>query len=362
MIKYLVPLLALAGAAFAVYHVNSTRKVAVDAPPPIQPAEAPYGKTVAGAGMVEAQSENISVGSPLPGVVVEVKARVWDKVEPGAELFRLDDRQLRQELAVRIAQQKAAQAEVERLRNQPRDEQRPVSEAQVREAQALLTDAADALKRTQELFSKRVAPEQELLSRQQAFRVAEARLARVQAEHTMLMRGAWKYDIEIAEAAVAQAAAQVNATQIELERLVVRSQVHGNVLQVNVRPGEFVGAPASTPLVILGDLDQKHVRVDIDENDIPRFVANRPAFASVKGNSAEKFPLRFVRVEPYVVPKKSLTGQNVERVDTRVLQVIYALPPGEKRVYVGQQVEVFIEAGKVGEGSATVSSESVTMK
>jgi HlyD family secretion protein len=56
--------------------------------------------------------------------------------------------------------------------------------------------------------------------------------------------------------------------------------------------------------------------------------------------------LTFVRVVPYVVPKKSLTGDRSERVDTRVLQVIYALEPGEKSVYVGQQLDVFIDVSK----------------
>jgi HlyD family secretion protein len=58
-----------------------------------------------------------------------------------------------------------------------------------------------------------------------------------------------------------------------------------------------------------------------------------------------KTDLRFVRVEPYVVPKKSLTGGSNERVDTRVLQALYAFERGNLPVFVGQQMDVFIEAG-----------------
>jgi hypothetical protein len=87
------------------------------------------------------------------------------------------------------------------------------------------------------------------------------------------------------------------------------------------------------------------VRVDIDEYDIPRFVANAPARAVLKGQSENFFPLRFVRIEPYVIPKKSLTGDNTERVDTRVLQVIYAVDGDtNNKLFVGQQVDVFIDA------------------
>jgi HlyD family secretion protein len=123
---------------------------------------------------------------------------------------------------------------------------------------------------------------------------------------------------------------------------------------VNVRPGEFVGAPPERALIILGSTTQLHVRVDIDEYDIPRFVPDAPARATLKGQSKDFFPLRFVRIEPYVIPKKSLTGDNTERVDTRVLQVIYAVDGGDRRLFVGQQVDVFIDAS----GTSTESPRS----
>jgi hypothetical protein len=67
--------------------------------------------------------------------------------------------------------------------------------------------------------------------------------------------------------------------------------------------------------------------------------------ANLKGDPTTRFPLEFVRVEPFVVPKKSLTGENTERIDTRVLQVIYRVAPGAgPRLYVGQQVDVYIDA------------------
>jgi len=51
----------------------------------------------------------------------------------------------------------------------------------------------------------------------------------------------------------------------------VRALIDAEVLQVDVRPGEFVGAPPGEPLIVLGGVRELHVRVDIDEFDIPRF-------------------------------------------------------------------------------------------
>jgi hypothetical protein len=99
-----------------------------------------------------------------------------------------------------------------------------------------------------------------------------------------------------------------------------------------------------------------HVRADIDEYDIPRFVPEAQARATLKGQPDISFPLRFVRVEPYVVPKKSLTGDNTERVDVRVLQVIYAIDTQGKRLFVGQQLDVFVEASPPSTATAVRSA------
>ena len=93
-----------------------------------------------------------------------------------------------------------------------------------------------------------------------------------------------------------------------------------------------------------GDIDNLHVRVDIDEHDIPRFSTKAPAIAKLRGNPQAEYKLTFVRVEPYVIPKRSLTGDNTERVDTRVLQVIYSLEKTDRPVFVGQQMDVFVKA------------------
>jgi multidrug resistance efflux pump len=176
--------------------------------------------------------------------------------------------------------------------------------------------------------------------------MAKARLAKTQADLALWHEGAWQPAIDVAAAAVRQAEAQVASVEQEIERTIVTALVEGEVLQVNVHPGEFVGTPHNEPSIVLGNVQKLHVRVDIDEHDIPRFVKGAPAQAVPKGDSSTKYPLRFVRVEPYVIPKRSLTGQNTERVDTRVLQAIYALEPTDKPLYVGQQVEVYIDAAK----------------
>src|SRR5262249_12454400 len=138
---------------------------------------------------------------------------------------------------------------------------------------------------------------------------------------------------------------QVEQVKTEIARATVVAPVDGVVLQVNVRAGERVSDRDARALMVLGDVSTFHVRVDIDERDIARFRRGAPPRAYPCGETAHERPMSFVRIEPLVVPKKSLTGENTERVDTRVLQVLYAIERSDHPVHVGQQLDVFIDGG-----------------
>ena len=131
--------------------------------------------------------------------------------------------------------------------------------------------------------------------------------------------------------------------QTNLDILTVRAPRDGVILQLNAREGEYAGTTPTDPLMILGDTDRLQIRADVDEQNAPLVVANEPAVAFLKGDTKSPIPLRFVRIEPYVVPKKSLTGDSTERVDTRVLQIIFDFARPATPVYVGQQMDVFIQ-------------------
>jgi HlyD family secretion protein len=338
--------LAVIALSFAIIHMVNAYQTVPKLAPPKEPATSPFGKTLAGAGMVEPETENISIGSNVPGIVREVCVKVGEEVKEGAVLFRIDERQLEADEKLKLANVRAARASLDQLEKR-RKEEVPVTEAKLREAEAMVQEADDLLLRSRTLAQQGALAREELVARERGSLVARAQLARTRAELSLLKSDAWQAELETARVAVAVAEAQLHTTRTELQRLKVTAWQTGRVLQVNVRPGEFVGAPPGQALIVLGSMDRLHVRIDIDEHDIPRYRPGQPGTASFRGNTAKQFRLSFVRVEPYVIPKKSLTGSNTERVDTRVLQVIYALDSSEGLpVFVGQQVDVFFNASE----------------
>jgi RND family efflux transporter MFP subunit len=310
MKRTILPIIAFSALAFGLISVVRSQPRHETNAPPAPPPVSPYGQAVAADGLVEASSENISIGTSISEVVTEVPVVVGQKVKAGDPLFKLDDRQLRADL-------RARQAELE------------VAETQVTVDTALRDDAKQQLTFAETLVDKRAISSEELAKRRYAAEAAHARR-------------------EAAKAQITAVAAQVKSIETQIERSTVRAPIDGEVLQVKIHPGEYAPAGVTpTPLILLGRLKPLNIRVDVDEYEAWRVQPGAKATANVRGNADLKTPLSFVRFEPFVVPKKSLTGDSTERVDTRVLQVIYRVEDDSVPLFVGQQMDVFIQAPQV---------------
>lgn len=307
MKSYRFPLLAAVFFLLGAASIVRTRAVRETAPPPLVPPASPYEATVGGLGIVEASTENIAIGAPVSGLVLEVPVTVGGRVVAGEPLFRIDDRVESARLVVERAAVEAAEANVAALR-------------------AALGDLENQWRIVEGIDDGRAVSTGERDRRRFAFEAGRARLAQGEA------------DLETARA-------QVAASEVDVARHVVRAPVDGTLLQVKVRAGEYAQAALlDQPLMLLGATDPLHVRVDVDEQNAWRVTPDAPAVARIRGNATLEVPLEFVRFEPYVVPKRSLTGDPSERVDTRVLQVVYRAADAAQPMFVGQQVDVFISA------------------
>lgn len=293
--KLILPLLAVAGLALAIHTVRSDDAKQTPAPSVAAIFTPPFVHFVVGSGLVEANTTNIPIGTNVAGVVSKVYVQEGSDVKAGAPLFAIDDRALQAELAVRRAALQVAMAQLAKARYD--------------------------LQVLDNLATKGVTPADD--------------------------RQKQRYVVATLEAQCAQARAEVEATQTNLDLLTVRAPADGEVLQLKVHPGQYAPAAANAtgepPLILFGGVHPLHVRVNIDETDAWRVPAGARAVGVLRGHPQITVPLQFVRFEPYVVPKPSLTGSSTERVDTRVLQVIFSFPRGDRPIYVGQLMDVYIE-------------------
>ncbi len=308
-------LVGILGAIFLVIRSSWHLPVALPASPP---PSSIYQNFIAATGIIESATDNIQLSTNIQGIVQQVHVKVGDQVNAGMPLFTLDTRQAEDDLKLKKAQMSQAKA-------------------LMKQAEAQMKASKDKYDLANRVKDKRAISQDDFLARKNAYLTDKA-----------------AYEASIENFNVAEANVKASITNLSL--LTVKAPMDCQALQVNIHPGElasqspltgdYIASPVNTPLMLLGGLQKMHVRIDIDENQAWRFVREAKAIAYLRGNSAIKFYLTFVREEPYVVPKTSLTGTSSERVDTRVLQVIYRFDPKDLPLFIGQQVDVYIDVPK----------------
>ena len=162
-----------------------------------------------------------------------------------------------------------------------------------------------------------------------------------------------KDTLDTAKNNAAQAQAALKATQASLAQYAIMAPVDGVVLAINTTVGSYVSPQGAydpytqqfSPLLVMG-AEQTHlaVRCYVDEILITRLPAPEHIHAQMLIHGSDiKVPLEFVRVQPYVSPKIQLSNQRQEKVDLRVLPVLFRFEKKDlPMVYPGQLVDVFI--------------------
>ena len=290
--------------------------------------------------------------------MLQILVKEGQEVKQGEPLLQIDDSVQRATTEQLQAQAEAARVALAELKAQPRPEALAVTEAQVDSAAATLKLTQDQLDKQQAIF--RVNPElisQDALDNAvNAAKVATANLQVARRQFDLIRAGAWKYDIENQSNQYAALVKAARAATALLGKYTIRAPVDGTVLSIQTTLGSYVSAQgtyntinqSNDPLIIMGggSAAQRSVRCYIDEILIHRLTLNTNTRAQlfVRGTNIS-IPLQYVRVQPYVSPKVELSDGRQERVDLRVLPVIFKLTkPPNLQLYPGQLVDVYIGA------------------
>ncbi|NTV02000.1 MAG: biotin/lipoyl-binding protein [Chlorobiaceae bacterium] len=275
-------------------------------PPAFKPASNPYPKGIYANGIIEsAQSSgsNVNIYPEVAGTVLRVLVAEGQKVNAGTPLLELDDR-------VQRATAESAKAQVE---------------------------------------------------------VASASLATVEAQYEKL-KASWDLDqrsvsrdaldtsanaVKAARAGLELARKQSKASEALLSKYLIRAVADGTILSVNTSAGSYISSQGSystyssgfAPVIVMGSLNgDLAVRCYVDEILIQRLPepSKMHARMSIRGTSVT-VPLKFVRFQPNVTPKIELSSQRTERVDVRVLPLLFSfVKPEGLNLYPGQLVDIYI--------------------
>lgn len=327
-------------------------------PPAFTPASNPYGRGIYANGIIESyqkSGENMTLYPEVAGTVTNILVGEGQRVRRGTPLLVIDDTVQRSVVAQQRAQADAALALLDELKAQPRKETLEVSKAQVAAAEATLKsarDQADKLRRSS-LLNPRSVSRGDLDNAENTVNVAQANLEVARKQYSLTRAGAWEYEIRNQERQYDALTKAYQASAAQLAKYTLKAPAEGVILSVAAAVGSYVSPQGTddsysqgySPVLVMGSPQEDlGVRCFIDEILVHRLPpgAEMKAKMSIRGTDIS-IPLEYVRVQPYVSPKIQLSNQRTERVDVRVLPVLFRFkPPQNVTLYPGQLVDVFI--------------------
>ena len=344
----ILPIISVLGIGLAVYLVYKQSRPAPNAPPSGQPTKSPFSNRVAGSGLVEPATEIMNIGTSISGTVQSISVKEGQLLKKGDILFTIDQRDTMAQLGAAKAKLEVATRKVEQLKSMPRVEDVDRAKAIVAQRQSAVDDATLRLQRLNAVEDQSAISANEKPTRMFELNLTTSRLAEAQSELAKLMKGTYPEDLAVAVAEAKVVDADVGMLQTDLAQSEVKAPIDGTVLRVNARAGEFAAAGTLREgLVVMGQLTPLHIRVDVDELDAWRFDPKGKAVAVLRGGKIVEFPIEYVRTVPVVIPKRTLTGENSERIDTRVMEMIYRFTQDNPKVLPGQLLDVYIDSGLI---------------
>lgn len=327
-------------------------------PPAFNPAPNPFGQGIYANGIVESyqsNGENVNLYPEVAGTITKVLVSEGQTITQGTPIFVVDDSVQRAIVAQQEAQADAARTLLDELRAQPRRETLEVAKAQMEMATASVKSAEDQLDKQTRAYKldPRAVSKDAYDNAQNAAKVARANLSVVTRQYELTKAGAWTYDVRNQQKQAEALTKAAAASAALLAKYTVRAPADGVVLSIRTAVGSYVSpqgvydtyTESFGPVAVMGNgRTFLGVRCYIDEILIPRLPASGQMQAKmfIRGTTVS-VPLEFVRVQPYVSPKIQLSNERTERVDLRVLPIIFRFtPPKGVELYPGELVDVYV--------------------
>jgi len=344
----------LVGATLSIVRSNSAQVVAQESSSESTTPQADIaGPQLIGAlGTVEPPGGTILIAPSTGGVVTAVMVSPGDEVAAGGALFTLDDRLARAKVAELSQSVRSAQAALDELLGTL-----PTLEAQVAVARAALEaaiaqrdQAAEDLATAERLVESNTSvTRRDVDTRRNTLRTAEAQVSQAEAQLGAAEADLAQLDPDQGgsrllplQSAVEDARTALATAETELALLTVTSPIDARVLSVDVNPGEFAAAGNAQSTITLGATGPMQVRAEIEEADLPLLRDGAEAWAIARGTAGERIALSFVRRDPLLRPKATLSGSGTERIDTRVMDVLFEVADNNAGLVPGQLVDVLI--------------------
>ncbi|HET9994967.1 MAG TPA: HlyD family efflux transporter periplasmic adaptor subunit [Candidatus Acidoferrum sp.] len=308
-------------------------------------ASSPSATLIAAPGRVEAVSEEIRVSSELSGRLKTVNVEEGDRVRRGQVLAEIENDDYRARVAGAEAELEQRQAELRHTVNGAREQERREAEASMKAAKAVLDNAKSEAERRRGLADRNVISRDEAERYERSYQVARAQYEQAAQHFALVDASAREEDRAKAEAQVASARARLAEARAYLEKSFIRAPINGVILRKLRHSGESVSTQFDSPVITMADDSTLRVRLDVDESDVSKLQVGQRAYVTADAYGTNKFWGHVIRVGRILGRKNVRTDEPSEHVDTKILETLVELQPGQ-RLPLGLRVDSFVEVAR----------------
>jgi len=305
------------------------------------PTPAIDSSLIAAPGRVEAVSEEVRVSSELTGRLKMVNVEEGERVRRGQVLAEIENADYVARVAAAEAELAQREAALRRIVNGSRTEERREAEASVQAAKAILDNAKSEAERRRGLADRNVISRDEADRYERGYQVARAQYEQASQHFALVDADAREEDRSRAEAEVASAKAQLAEARAYLGKSYIRAPLDGVILRKLRHTGESVSTQFDSPVITMADDSALRVRVDVDEGDVSKLQVGQRAYVTAEAYGAHKFWGHVMRVGRILGKKNVRTDEPAEHVDTKILETLVELDPGQP-LPLGLRVDTYI--------------------
>jgi len=261
---------------------------------------------------------DVQVGFKIPGRVEERPVAEGQMIKAGQVVARLDDKDLKLEIAQRQAQVATAQSVLTELKAGSRPEEIAQAEAALQSAQADGDRARLEFQRQKRLYEREVISTREFDLAKTGFEASEARIREAKEFSILVRKGPRQEKIDQARANLDQAKQALGLAQTRFQYATLLSPISGMVLSENVEPGEYVSP--GTPIISAGDLSQVYLRAYINETDLGRVKVGQKVRITTDTFPGKNYEGKI----SFIAPQAEFTPKNIQTQKERV-KLVYRI-------------------------------------
>lgn len=292
----------------------------------LRAGRADTGTVLRVSGNVEVTEAEVSF--KIPGRVEKRFVDEGEAVQAGQPIALLDSSELRDEVAVREAEVRTAQAQLQELQHGSRPEEISQGEANLNLVKAEEARLRADRARLTTLHDKDLISTQAWEVAVTAHEMSAARVREAEERLTLLRKGPREEKVLQAKAQLQRARNALAASETRLGYVQVASPVSGIVLSKNIEPGEYVSP--GTAIVTVGDVEHVWIRAYIDETDLGRVRVGQSVCVTTDTYPGKQYAGRigFISSQAEFTPKMVQTEK--ERVKLVYRTKIYVDNPNQE--------------------------------